>query len=76
MTHPRISVNPNIQHGRPCVAGTRIPVYAVLEMVEAGISFEAICNDYYPTLTHDDVQACVHYATQLVKDEEVHILQA
>ncbi len=76
MFAPRISVNPQIQHGRPCIAGTRIPVYAVLELVESGISFEDICKDYYPTLTPEDVQACVRYATQLVKNEEVHLLQA
>ncbi len=73
MTTPRIAVNPGIQHGRPCVAGTRIPVYAVLELLEDGASFDDILRDYYPDLTHDDIKACIRYATQLVKNEEVHI---
>ena len=64
MTTPRIAVNPAIQHGRPCVAGTRIPVYAVLELLEDGASFDDILRDYYPDLTYDDIKACVQYATQ------------
>lgn len=39
---PRIVVDPRVHFGQPCVAGTRIPVYAVLELVEAGIPFEEI----------------------------------
>ncbi|MBI4311920.1 MAG: DUF433 domain-containing protein [Chloroflexi bacterium] len=76
METPRISVSPDILGGRPCVAGTRIPVYAVLELVEAGMSFDIISREYYPSLTPEDVQACIHYATQLIKNEEVHLLQA
>ena len=44
----RISVHPNIHFGKLCVAGTRIPVYCVLELVAAGIPFGAIVRDYYP----------------------------
>jgi len=49
------------------VAGTRIPVYCVLELVQAGISFDEIISAYYPDLTFEDVAACVEYATELVK---------
>ena len=57
--HERISLNPLIHFGKPCVAGTRIPVQSVLELVREGLSFADIMRDYYPDLTLDDVQAIV-----------------
>ncbi len=42
--------------------GTRIPVYAVLELVREGIPFEQIVRDYYLDLTANDVKACVEAA--------------
>jgi len=38
----KVAVNPNIHFGEPCVAGTRIPVQSVLELVREGVSFEEI----------------------------------
>jgi uncharacterized protein (DUF433 family) len=58
----RISVNPNIHFGKPCVAGTRIPVVNVLELVGEGIPFVEITRDYYPDLQVEDIQACIQYA--------------
>jgi len=58
----RIEVNPNIHFGKPCVAGTRIPVVNVLELVSEGLPFEEIVRDYYPDLEIEDVRACVRYA--------------
>jgi len=58
----RITVNPNIHFGKPCVAGTRIPVQNVLELVREGIPFEKIIEDYYHGLQMEDVRSCVHYA--------------
>jgi len=45
-------------------------VYLVLELVEAGITAEKIIQDYYPQLTKQDVDACLHYAATLVRDTE------
>ena len=73
MATERITVNDDIHFGQPCIAGTRIPVYCVLELVQAGIPFDEIVSRYYPDVTIDDVKACVKYATDLVKSEEVHI---
>lgn len=72
----RISVNPQIHFGKPCVAGTRILVQNVLELLDEGISFERIVQDYYPELTPDDVHACMRYAIALVAAEEVHLTAA
>lgn len=57
----RIEVNPNIHFGKPCVAGTRIPVLDVLELVSEGIPLGDIIRDYYPDIAHDDIQACLRY---------------
>jgi uncharacterized protein (DUF433 family) len=69
----RIEVNPNIHFGKPCVAGTRIPVLSILELISEGLSFEEIIQDYYPDLQIEDVRACVRYAIDVVAAEEIHI---
>ena len=69
----RVEVNPNVHFGKPCVAGTRITVQGVLELVREGPSFPAIIKDYYPELKVEDIQACVEYAIDVVAAEEIHI---
>ena len=69
----RISVNPQIHFGKPCVAGTRIPVQNVLELVREGIGFADIVRDHYPDLTPEDIRACVQYAMDVVAAEEIHL---
>jgi uncharacterized protein (DUF433 family) len=72
----RIAVNPNIHFGKPCVAGTRIPVQSVLELVREGLSFAEIIQDYYPDLAVEDIQACLQYAIDVVAAEDIHIAAA
>ena len=69
----RISVNPNIHFGKPCVAGTRITVQNVLELINEGLSFDEIKRDYYPDLQTEDIKACVNYAISLISSEEIKI---
>ena len=69
----RITVNPQIHFGKPCVAETRIPVQDVLELVQEGLSFSDITRDYYPDLTTDDIRACIQYARDVIAAEELHI---
>jgi uncharacterized protein (DUF433 family) len=57
-----ISVDPQIHFGKPCIAGTRITVQSVLELVCEGISFDEIIRNYYPDLSVKDIRACVRYA--------------
>lgn len=73
MTIERITVNPHIHFGKPCVAGTRITVQNVLELVNEGISFDEIIADYYLELTVEDIKACIGYAIALVSAEEIKI---
>ena len=69
----RIEVSPNVHFGKPCVAGTRIPVRDVLELVGEGIAFETIVRDYYPDLAVEDVRACVRYALEVIGAEDLHV---
>ncbi|MFO7870448.1 MAG: DUF433 domain-containing protein [Kiritimatiellia bacterium] len=72
----RIVVDANIHFGRPCIAGTRIPVEKVLELVKVGHSFDDIMKDYYPDITPEDIQACVQYAMDVVSVEDIHLATA
>jgi len=69
----RVSVDPRIHFGKPCVAGTRIPVQNVLELVREGLSFSQIIAEYYPDLTVEDIRACVQYAIDAVALEDLHL---
>ena len=72
MWQEHIHVDPGVAFGKPVVAGTRIPVYMVLELVEAGYTLQQIVTDFYPTLAEEDVRACIRYATELAKNEEIY----
>jgi uncharacterized protein (DUF433 family) len=66
--HERISVDPRIHFGKPCVAGTRIPVQDVLELVREGIDFTTIVRDYFPDLAAEDIRACLQYSDDIVSE--------
>jgi uncharacterized protein (DUF433 family) len=69
----RIAVSPQIHFGKPCVAGTRITVQNVLELVREGLSFAEIIRDYYPDLQLEDIRACIQYAIDVVVAEDIHL---
>jgi uncharacterized protein (DUF433 family) len=69
----RIAVDPGIHFGKPCIAGTRITVQSVLELLGEGHTFEQIVEDYYPDLTVEDIRACLRYAIALVSGEDIHL---
>lgn len=73
MVKERIQIDPHIHFGKPCLAGTRITVLDVLELVREGIPFAEIIQEYYPELQLDDLRACIEYAIEVVKAEDVHI---
>mgnify|MGYP002642549138 CR=1 FL=1 len=73
MNEKRISVDPNIHFGKPCVTGTRIPVRAVLELVGEGYSFAEITQDFYPDLHSEDIRACIRFAMNVIDMEDIHI---
>ena len=57
----RISVNPEVRSGKPCVKGTRITVYDLLEYLAGGMSEDQILADF-PDLTREDIRACLAFA--------------
>ena len=57
----RISVNPALRSGKPCIRGTRITVYDVLEYLAGGMSEDQILAGF-PDLTRDDIRACLAFA--------------
>ncbi len=72
----RITVDAQIHFGKPCVAGTRITVQGILELVENGMSFPEIIQDYYPDLVLEDIHACLQYAIALVAAEDICLVSA
>jgi uncharacterized protein (DUF433 family) len=70
-----ITINPEICHGQPCFKGTRIMVYLVLELLEAGETFDEVLR-VYPSLTVDSIKAALHFAAELIKTEEYSALTA
>jgi uncharacterized protein (DUF433 family) len=59
----RISVDPKICGGRPCIRGTRMRVTDVLDLLAAGASRQEILKDY-PYLQDEDISAALHYASR------------
>jgi|GEM_PF-515577 uncharacterized protein (DUF433 family) len=53
----RVVLDPHVHFGKPCIAGTRIPVEDVLELIQEGISFKEITEKYYPDLAIEDIKA-------------------
>jgi uncharacterized protein (DUF433 family) len=72
----RIAIDPEIHFGKPCVAGTRIPVQSVLELIREGLGFDQITRDYYPDLQPADLRACVQYAIDVLAAEDIHLATA
>jgi len=66
----RIVVDPSVQHGKPCLKGTRIPVYVLLESLSLGMTVEEI-KEEYPPVKDKDVQAALLFAALLAKEEEI-----
>lgn len=63
----RIAASPEIHFGKPCVAGTRVMVQSVLELLDEGLSFGQIIQDYYPELAEEDIHACLRYAIARIR---------
>jgi uncharacterized protein (DUF433 family) len=60
----RISIDPNICFGKPCIRGTRIWVSLILDLLANGMKFEEILVEY-PHLTEDDIRAAIAYGAEM-----------
>jgi uncharacterized protein (DUF433 family) len=72
----RISINPNICFGKPCIRGHRIWVSLILDLLANGVSIEEILEDYYPGLEREDVLACIAYGSEMTRERYVDVPSA
>lgn len=68
----RISVDPNVCFGKPCIRGTRIWVSLLLDFLANGAGIEEILAEY-PQLTEDDVRAAIAYGAEMSRERYVAI---
>jgi uncharacterized protein (DUF433 family) len=74
MTNPldRISIDPTICGGKPCIRGTRIWVSLVLDLLAGGMS-ESELREEYPGLTHDDILAAIAYGAEAARERVIPV---
>lgn len=71
--HDRITVDPNVLVGKPIIKGTRISVEFVVDLLGRGWTTDQILGEY-DHLTPADLQACLAYASDVLKSERVYLL--
>jgi len=65
----RIAVDPAVQHGKPVVRGTRVPVDIIVGSLAGGMTFSDVQREYGITL--DDIHACLAYAADALAEERL-----
>ncbi len=70
MRFQRITVNPNMMGGVPCIRGLRIPVATVVGMVADGMAEDEIFRAY-PDLNREDIREALRYAAEAVREREI-----
>ena len=70
----RISIDPSVCFGKPCVRGHRIWVSLILDMLAAGMSQEEILENY-PGLTELDIRACIAYGSEMSRERFVDVAE-
>jgi uncharacterized protein (DUF433 family) len=68
----RITIDPNICHGKPCIRGMRWTVEIIIDLLGSGISINEIIEDH-PELEREDILACLQYAKMLVASHTLKI---
>lgn len=68
----RITVDPDVCFGKPCIRGHRIWVSLILDLLAAGHTTEALLDEY-PDLTEDDVRACIAYGAEMARERYVDL---
>jgi uncharacterized protein (DUF433 family) len=71
----RITINPDICHGKPTIRNMRYPVELILDLLSSGMSYSEIIGDY-PALEDDDIKACLAFASRLTKVKSIHKIVA
>ena len=68
-----ITTDPNILVGKPIIKGTRLSVEFIIDLLAQGWSESEILRNY-PGLTHEDIQACLMYTSEILRSEKVYSL--
>lgn len=68
----RIVIDPEVQHGKPVIKGTRVPVTRILGGLAGGMTKEEVVREY--GVTEEDIRAALAYASELMEKEEYHPL--
>jgi uncharacterized protein (DUF433 family) len=68
----RISIDPNVCHGKPCIKGTRVWVSLIVDNLAAGAGEDEIL-EAYPSLTKEDIQAALAFAAEMSRERYVDI---
>lgn len=71
----RITLNPDICHGKPCIRGLRYPVEMLLELLSSGMSIDAILADY-EDLEREDILAALGFAARLSRIKRIESVAA
>jgi uncharacterized protein (DUF433 family) len=74
MRFERVTVNPNVCTGKPCIRNLRFPVSRLLGLLASGETREAILQAY-PYLEPEDINEALRYAAYLAEDETVEVLK-
>lgn len=69
----RIAIDPKVLVGKPVIKGTRIAVEFVIDLLARGWTTEQILQEY-DHLSPEDIQACLAYASDVLKSERVYLL--
>lgn len=68
----RITVDPELCHGKPCIRGLRYPVESILEYLAGGDSVEQVLAEF-PDLERDDILACLEFSRKMLAAKSVHL---
>ena len=68
----RITIDPKVFGGRPCIRGLRFPVSKILDLIASGMTTEEVLADY-PYLEAEDIRQSLKYAAWVVQEEQVEI---
>jgi len=68
----RISIDPNVCFGKPCIRGTRIWVTLLLDLLASGMSEREILNEY-PQLQHEDILAAIAYGAEAARERIISV---
>lgn len=70
--YERIIIDPEIQHGKPVIRGTRVPITRIIGGLAGGITKEDIIKEY--NISEEDISSALNYAAELIEEEEFHAI--